>query len=135
MEHKKPHVHAFIKAEVKPPAPSITKEEHDRIVAAAVHSEHAAGSDERKKAVADAVAATREVCEQECIERLHAESNACAEDQLHAVEAAIAATRESCGQGLELYVQAENESCARIADKRWLGGGIAEEIRKRAKKR
>ena len=124
MEHKKPHVHAFIKAEVKPPAPSITKEEHDRIVAAAVHSEHAAGSDERKKAVADAVAATREVCEQECDSRVTSERlrvlNTGTQDQTYAVEVAVTAAYEACAQ---------------ICDLHFFSAYAAKEIRARAKKR
>jgi hypothetical protein len=121
MKHDKGHIAvAHIPTiEAKVPVPSITKAEHDRIVAAAVHSEHAAGSDERKKAVADAVAATREVCAQESDMRVKV-LNAGTQDQTYAVEVAVTAAYEACAQ---------------IAESHWFSGGIAEEIRARAKKR
>ena len=45
---------------------SITEAEVARRISVAVHSEHDAGSKEREKAVADAIAGTRELCAIEC---------------------------------------------------------------------
>ena len=114
----------IIKTEVKPSAPSITEEDVKRRIAVAVHSEHAAGSAERLKAVEDAIAATREVCAQECDSRVTSERlrvlNTGTQDQTYAVEVAVTAAYEACAQ---------------ICDLHFFSAYAAKEIRKRAKKR
>jgi len=110
----------IIKTEVKPSAPSITEEDVKRRIAVAVHSEHAAGSAERLKAVEDAIAATREVCAQECDSRVTWVLNTGTQDQAYAVEVAVAAAYEACAQ---------------VCDLHFFSAYAAKEIRKRAKKR
>jgi hypothetical protein len=96
-----------IRATATKPVGSITKEEHERLVAAAVHSEHEAGSGERRKAVEAAIAATRDICVQEHAESVQQAVDAtreeCERDRAQAVEAAITGTRELCAMECDLH--------------------------------
>jgi hypothetical protein len=108
MHHDKSQVRTTTKA-----APSITEEEHDRIIAAAVNAfrrspEPASCSERMRPAVAAAIAATRDLCAQEHAEATRlavaATREECERDRAQAVEAAITGTRELCAIEIATYI-------------------------------